>query len=67
MEQIIENICNACSCNEEEAQEYLDDEVRNLRDLQDLDDLRDGDVETACSNLGLDLDYVVYFITQLAC
>lgn len=26
-----------------------------------------GDIETACSNLGLDLDFVSYFIMQLAC
>lgn len=66
MGNIIERICNACSCNETEAQEYLESEVNNLRELRDLDDLRDGDIETACSGLGLDLDYMAYFIEALA-
>lgn len=64
--QIIERICNACSCSEEDAQEYLDNEIHNLRELRDLNDLRDGDIETACSGLGLDFDYVAYFIEALA-
>lgn len=64
--QIIERICNACSCNEAEAQEYLDNEINNLKELRDLDDLRDGDIETACSGLGLDFDYMAYFIEALA-
>lgn len=64
--QIIERICNACSCSEEDAQEYLESEVRNLRELRDLKDLRDGDIEAACSGLGLDFDYVAYFIEALA-
>lgn len=67
MENIIESICIGCSCCAEEAQGYLDDELRNLRDLQGLDDLRNGDLECACSNLGIDNDYVFYFIEQLAC
>lgn len=64
---IIQSICIGCSCNEEQAREYLEDEMRNLRELKDLDDLRDDDIENACSGLGLDMDYMVYFITQLAC
>ena len=34
--------------------------------LYDMDDLREGDIELACSNLGLDLDYQEYFINRLA-
>ena len=63
---IISLICNSCSCNKTEAQEYLDSEIRYLQELQDVDDLRAGDIETACSNLGLDLDYQEYFINRLA-
>ena len=48
---IIERICNSCSCNEQEAQEYLDDEIRNLRDLQLTNDLRYNDFEVACQSL----------------
>lgn len=54
---IIELISNSCSCSQTEAQEYLDSEIRNLRELQEVDDLREDDIEMACSNLGLDLDY----------
>lgn len=64
---IIERICNSCSCNEQEAQEYLDDEIRNLRDLQSVDDLRYDDFEVACQSLGLESDFVQYFIMQLTC
>lgn len=63
---ILKCICNTCNCNEEEAQEYLDDEIRNLRDLQSLNDLREGDFETACKNLGLESDYTSFFIEALA-
>ena len=31
-----------------------------------IDDLREDDMETACLNLGLDLDYREYFINRLA-
>lgn len=39
---------------------------RYLRELQEADDLREDDMETACLNLGLDLDYREYFINRLA-
>ncbi len=63
---IISLIGSSCSCNHAEAQEYLDDELRHLRELQEMDDLREDDIEMACSNLGLDLDYQEYFINRLA-
>lgn len=63
---IIKTICNSCSCNETEAQEYLDDEIRNLRELSDLNDLRYEDMEQACADLGLENDYVPYFINVLS-
>lgn len=63
---IIRTICNSCSCNETEAQEYLDDEIRNLRELSDLNDLRYEDMEQACADLGLENDYVPYFINVLS-
>lgn len=63
---IIKAICGSCSCNEREAQEYLESEVGNLRELQSLNDLRQGDIETACSNLGLEADYEAYFIQALS-
>lgn len=62
----IELICSSCSCSQTEAQEYLDSEIRYLRELQEVDDLRKDDIEMACSNLGLDLDYQEYFINRLA-
>ena len=63
---IIDLICNSCSCGKEEAQEYLDAEIRYLQELQDANDLRDGDIEAACGNLGLDLDFQEYFVNRLA-
>ena len=63
---IIKLICGSCGCNQMEAQEYLDSELRNLRELQELDDLREDDIETACLGLGLDLDCLEYFINRLA-
>lgn len=62
---IISLICNSCSCNGTEAQEHLDSELRHLRELQELDDLREDDIEVACLNLGLDLDWQEYFINRL--
>lgn len=63
---IIKRICNSCSCDEQEAHEYLDDEIRNLQELRELDDFRYGDMEVACANLGLENDYVQYFIGILS-
>ncbi|CAK7085416.1 hypothetical protein [Parabacteroides distasonis] len=63
---IIELISNSCGCSHREAQEYLDSEVKYLRELQEVGDLRGDDIEMACSNLGLDLDYQEYFINRLA-
>lgn len=63
---IIKRICHSCSCNEQEAQEYLDDEIRNLQELKELDDLRYNDMEVACNNLGLEQDHVQYFIHALS-
>lgn len=63
---IIRTICNSCSCNETEAQEYLDDEIRNLRELSESNDLRYEDMEQACADLGLENDYVPYFINVLS-
>ncbi|WP_342992578.1 hypothetical protein [Bacteroides uniformis] len=62
---IIELIGNSCGCSQTEAQEYLDSEVKYLRELQEVGDLRGDDIEMACSNLGLDLDYQEYFINRL--
>ena len=64
--EIINTICSSCGCDRMEAQEYLDSEIRTLRELQELDDLRKEDMEAACLNLGLDLDYQEYFINRLA-
>ena len=63
---IISLIGSSCGCSQTEAQEYLDSEIRYLRELQEADDLREDDMETACLNLGLDLDYQEYFINRLA-
>ena len=66
---IIENICTAGRCGERRAEEYLAAELRNLRELRELRDagaLCYGDLETACSGLGLDFDYTDYFCRALS-
>ncbi|MBF0649249.1 hypothetical protein IR083_10495 [Dysgonomonas sp. GY75] len=63
---IIPAICSSCSCNSGQAQEYLDDETGNLRELRDLGGLKYSDMETACDNLGLEHDYIEYFMNALA-
>lgn len=63
---IIKKICNSCHCNKQQAREFLNDEISNLRELRDLEDLRYSDMELACSDLGLENDYVQYFINVLA-
>ena len=70
MTDIIETICGTCSCNAEQAQEHLDNELRHLRELRELEDeglgeLESRDFQYACENLGLEYDYQVYFINQL--
>jgi len=71
MTNILEVICGTCSCNAEEAQEHLDNELRHLRELRELENEGLGtfdslDFQYACENLGLESDYQVYFINQLA-
>lgn len=64
--EIVNTISKTCNCNEQEAQEYLEDEVCNLKELQDLDDLRYSDLEDACQNLGIEIDNVEFFFNQIA-
>lgn len=63
---IIDAIAIGCDCSKTEAQEYLNEEVNNLRELADNHDLSCEDIREACSNLGIDQDYEFHFITQLA-
>lgn len=62
---IIDGICSSCNCDRKQAEEYLEDEIRNLRELRDLADLRSGDMEVTCDNLGLEHDYMEYFIENI--
>lgn len=59
---IIDRICTSCGCDKETAREYLDAEVRNLRELRDANDLREGDLESACDNLGIEQDFLPFFL-----
>lgn len=63
---IVNLISITCSCDGQTAQEYLEAEVRHLQELQELNDLREDDLYMACSNLGLDCDYMEYFINRVA-
>lgn len=65
MVNIVQLVSNSCSCSEDTAREYIEDELRNLDDLLKVNDLKVGDVEMACNNLGLDLDFMDYFIERL--
>ena len=37
--KIINAICNSCNCDQHQAQEYLDDEIRHLNDLSSYGDI----------------------------
>lgn len=63
---LIELITITCSCDKQTAQEYLESEVQHLQELQELNDLREDDLYMACSNLGIEDDYVEYFINRVA-
>ncbi len=63
---IISLICNSCGCGQTEAQNTWTPKYGTCAELQEADDLREDDMETACLNLGLDLDYREYFINRLA-
>lgn len=63
---IVDLISITCSCNGLTAQEYLEAEVRHLQELQELNDLREDDLHMACSNLGIEDDFVEYFINRVA-
>ena len=63
---IISLIGSSCGCSQTEAREYMDSEIRYLRELPEAADWREDDMEPACLNLGLDLDYREYFINRLA-
>ena len=63
---IVNLISTTCSCDKQTAQEYLEAEVRHLQELQELSDLREDDLYMACSNLGIEDDYVEYFINRVA-
>ncbi|MDR0430352.1 MAG: hypothetical protein LBH58_07760 [Tannerellaceae bacterium] len=63
---IIDTIRNSCNCDREQAEEHLNNEINNLRELRDLADLRFDDFQQACANLGLETDYVEYFLNALA-
>lgn len=65
MVNIVQLVSNSCSCSEDTAREYIEDELRNLDDLLKVSDLKVSDVEMACNNLGLDLDFMDYFIERL--
>lgn len=63
---IVNLISTTCSCDGQTAQEYLEAEVRHLQELQELNNLREDDLYMACSNLGIEDDYVEYFINRVA-
>ena len=63
---IIESICAVCHCAARRAEEYLDNELIRLRALYDAGELCYGDLETACSDLGLLYDYAEYFLAAIA-
>lgn len=65
-QSIIDRITGSCSCSRKEAEEYLNGEIQSLRELKELDDLRFSDIITSCEGLGLEHDYVEYFIQVLA-
>lgn len=66
METVVTAVCRSCSCDEESAREYIEHEVNYLNELLELEDFRDSDIESACENLGIDLEFSEYFMSRLA-
>ncbi len=62
---IINAIASACNCSQADATEYLESEIKHLKELVMLDDFRPTDTAYACSSLGLDADWEIYFINAL--
>lgn len=65
-DKIINQVCDSCHCSPKQASDYIDNEIDNLNDLRDVGDLRYEDFEEACHNLGIDNDYVEFFINSLS-
>ena len=66
VQDFIDSLAPEVDCGERRAEEYLAAELRNLRELRDAGALCYGDLETACSGLGLDFDYTDYFCRALS-
>lgn len=62
---IEELVTKTCHCTKEKAREYIDDELRCLREYADSGDLRYADFEVACSDLGIENDYIEYFMSAM--
>lgn len=54
---LVKAVMISCACEETDAIEYINSEVRNIRELMDLGDFRITDITDACMYLGLEADY----------
>ena len=66
-ENLIALVMITCSCSMAQAQEYIDDELRNLTSIaQSEDGLEYRDIEYACENLGVESDWEEFFVNAMA-
>lgn len=62
---MIDDIGRSCSCDERQAQEYLDREVRTLCELRDAGSLRYDNLEEACTALGIETDNIEFLLETI--
>lgn len=55
-----------CHCMEADAKDYLKFEIENLKSLRDENDLHYEDFIDSCKGLGLDEDYISFFVLQVS-
>lgn len=65
-ENLIALVAITCSCTSAQAQEYVDDELRNLTEIaQSEDGLEYRDIEYACENLSVESDWEEFFVNAM--
>ena len=65
MIDLIEAIKKSNDCNTKDAESLLEDEMSVCRDMLDAGDLQMEDLESACFDMGIDLDHIEQMLEYL--